>query len=194
MHTINNSYTCQNKLLYFCIIVSILWHIVFVHNHKIESKHNLQTEKPAVLLVNISSAHKDYQDVSESNNDIIVNKKQSITLEKNKKQKKYSLDCKKIASKSANEDINVKYKDSLYFIKKVIPKYPLRARQLKQEGDVELFFSYTNGKVKSINVRKSSGYKLLDKAAVEAVMQYLFISNANGASSVTFSFRLQDLQ
>jgi protein TonB len=183
MHETLNSY--NTKLLSFCIALSALWHIAFVYHYKIDGKQYIELEKPALLLVSISNVQKNSLGVNEI-------KKKEVTQTQNNTQKTLPADSKKTTPSIVNDDINIKYTDNLYFIKKITPKYPLRARQLKQEGDVEVVFSYENGKVNSTNIRKSSGYKLLDKAAVEAIRQYLFTPDSNGISSVKFSFRLQE--
>jgi protein TonB len=57
-----------------------------------------------------------------------------------------------------------------------LPPYPRMARQLGQEGRVILSVEINaGGLVQSVTVLKSSGYKLLDDAAVKTVQGWIFI-------------------
>lgn len=60
-------------------------------------------------------------------------------------------------------------------IKKVLPKYPKRARKMGWEGTVVLAFSVdADGNVYDIQVVRSSGYPDLDQAAIAALRQWKF--------------------
>lgn len=55
------------------------------------------------------------------------------------------------------------------------PKYPRRARKLRYEGVVILDVQVDeNGKVNDLKILESSGYEILDKAAVSSVKRWLF--------------------
>ncbi len=59
--------------------------------------------------------------------------------------------------------------------RKVTPKYPARAKRMGWEGIVVLSFSVDeNGNVFNIRVVRSSGYPVLDRAAVNALKQWKF--------------------
>lgn len=60
-------------------------------------------------------------------------------------------------------------------VKKILPKYPKRARRMGWEGTVVLSFSVDeNGNVYDIQVIHSSGYPDLDQAAISALRQWKF--------------------
>ncbi len=60
-------------------------------------------------------------------------------------------------------------------VRKVLPKYPKRARRMGWEGTVVLAFSVDeNGNVYDIQVIRSSGYPDLDQAAIAALRQWKF--------------------
>jgi protein TonB len=61
------------------------------------------------------------------------------------------------------------------------PVYPLEARQKGFEGKVLLRVEVlTNGRVGKIEVEKSSGYEILDQAALEAMKRWRFIPAKRG--------------
>jgi len=72
---------------------------------------------------------------------------------------------------------NIERKDSLVFtcLNCVKPKYPRRAFNTKQEGEMRLkLYVQKNGEVNKVEVIKSSGFKLLDKAGIKAAMASTF--------------------
>ena len=55
------------------------------------------------------------------------------------------------------------------------PEYPEQARRRRQEGTVTLLVNIdSNGRVKALDIQKSSGFTLLDKAAEKAVAKWRF--------------------
>lgn len=72
------------------------------------------------------------------------------------------------------------------YLKNPAPIYPQRARENGWEGLVMLSVHVqSDGKPGEVNVEKSSGYKILDDAAVNAVKKWLFKPAALG--NVSFS-------
>jgi TonB family protein len=63
-------------------------------------------------------------------------------------------------------------------VRRVKPEYPVRARREGWQGTVvvQVVLS-SNGTIKSLNVLKSSGYDILDRAAMEAIKGWQFSSN-----------------
>ena len=63
-------------------------------------------------------------------------------------------------------------------VRRVKPEYPVRARREGWQGTVvvQVVLS-SNGTIRSLNVLKSSGYDILDRAAVEAIRGWQFSSN-----------------
>ena len=63
-------------------------------------------------------------------------------------------------------------------VRRVKPEYPVRARREGWQGVVvvQVVLS-SNGTIRSLNVLKSSGYDILDRAAVEAIRGWQFSSN-----------------
>lgn len=65
-------------------------------------------------------------------------------------------------------------------LQKIDPVYPDRARREGWEGNVRIRFQVlTNGKTDNISVETSSGFALLDEAAVDAIRQWQFIPAKN---------------
>lgn len=93
------------------------------------------------------------------------------------------------ASFSAQQDSEVvtKIKEAQYR-KKIPPNYPNRALELGQQGVVTLHAKVMpSGHPDEIKVASSSGYRLLDKAALAAVKKWEFVpTNINGQATVSW--------
>lgn len=75
--------------------------------------------------------------------------------------------------------------------KKVQMQYPQRARQLKQQGRVVLLVDISaQGVPLRVEVKESSGYAMLDKAAIIAVRQSLFDVQSAVRALIPFDFQL----
>lgn len=79
------------------------------------------------------------------------------------------------------------------------PRYPYLARRQSQEGRVVLRVQVTaDGAAAAVRLRQSSGYRLLDEAAVEAVKKWRFVpairagAPVAGSVDVPVSFKLTD--
>jgi protein TonB len=71
------------------------------------------------------------------------------------------------------------------YLKNPSPRYPEAARKKGQHGVVLLLVSLSaQGEPKEIHIQKSSGYSLLDKAALEGVWQWKFKPASLGGISV----------
>jgi|GEM_PF-1482036 len=65
------------------------------------------------------------------------------------------------------------------------PRYPKRAQDMGQQGEVKLHVLVArDGKPKELKIAKSSGYRLLDKAALAAVKKWEFIPKRKGTVAV----------
>jgi protein TonB len=63
------------------------------------------------------------------------------------------------------------------------PVYPASAKKMGMEGKVMLkVFVSREGRVLNIEVGQSSGYEILDKAALEAVKNWRFVPARQGES------------
>lgn len=79
------------------------------------------------------------------------------------------------------------------------PRYPYLARRRGQEGRVLLRVRVSSaGDAAAVSIRRSSGYRLLDDAAVEAVREWRFVPASRGESPVAgtvdvpITFKLTD--
>lgn len=74
------------------------------------------------------------------------------------------------------------------YLKNQPPKYPASARRHKQQGTVLLEIQVsTEGSPKAIRVEKSSGFDVLDDAALVAVKQWQFMPARRGSRAVEAS-------
>ena len=65
------------------------------------------------------------------------------------------------------------------------PVYPEQAQTMGWEGTVVLnVFVFANGTVKDINVKQSSGRKVLDEAAIQTVKRWSFVPARQGETAV----------
>ncbi|MCZ7625697.1 MAG: energy transducer TonB [Candidatus Methylomirabilis sp.] len=66
-----------------------------------------------------------------------------------------------------------------------LPKYPLTAREKGYEGTVFLrVLVRVDGRVERLTVDRSSGYEMLDRAAVDAVREWAFFPAKRGGKTV----------
>lgn len=66
-----------------------------------------------------------------------------------------------------------------------LPKYPLIAREKGYEGTVYLrVLVRADGRVERLIVHRSSGYEILDRAAIDSVKEWAFFPAKNGGKSV----------
>jgi len=79
-----------------------------------------------------------------------------------------------ILSKSQISQIKNKYINQIYNSIKITKKYPKMAKRLNQQGVAEVSFTINkNGCISNVKLYKSSGYSLIDKAAVKAVKKII---------------------
>ncbi len=77
------------------------------------------------------------------------------------------------------------------YLKNNPPKYPRLARKLGYEGTVILNVTVlSNGKPKKLEVEKSSGYEILDKAAIEAVKKWKFKPATRGGIPINSEVKI----
>lgn len=76
-------------------------------------------------------------------------------------------------------------------VRTITPEYPRIARRRGEEGVVEASVRVeADGTVSSVEILKSSGYRLLDDAAREAVMKALFTPARSGGENVASAARI----
>ncbi|MEP3246219.1 MAG: energy transducer TonB [Sneathiella sp.] len=69
--------------------------------------------------------------------------------------------------------------------RKFQPRYPRRAADMGQQGEVKLHVLVArDGKAKELKIAQSSGYRLLDKAALAAVRKWEFVPKRQGTVTV----------
>ena len=74
------------------------------------------------------------------------------------------------------------------------PAYPTISRRLKEEGIVILeLLILPDGKVGEVRVKKSSGFKRLDKTAMKAVKRWRYLPAKRGDEAISYWY-LQPLE
>jgi len=67
------------------------------------------------------------------------------------------------------------------------PSYPLMARRMQQQGQVLLdVYILPNGTVGDLKVKRSSGFTVLDDAAVESVRKWRFVPAKRGNEAIAY--------
>lgn len=111
---------------------------------------------------------------------------------KNKVKKKYS-DKKKLKQQNVKKGKSIQAKATTfikadsrpYTLVNPKPIYPLAARRRGMQGVVLLgVFVNMKGYVAKVNILKTSGYKILDTAAVNSVENWRFIPAKNGEDAI----------
>jgi protein TonB len=74
--------------------------------------------------------------------------------------------------------------------RKVAPVYPLSSRSNEEQGTVVLIADIGEGRVVSVEIETSSGYKRLDAAAIHAIQRWAFASEGRIRVRIPVSFRL----
>lgn len=71
------------------------------------------------------------------------------------------------------------------YLKNPPPLYPMKSRMRKQQGTVLLDVRVSaDGRPMNVSVRRSSGHTLLDRAALEAVQQWMFVPARHGSNRI----------
>lgn len=94
---------------------------------------------------------------------------------------------KKITAQNAT--IKARYKDKS--LKNTVPHYPLLAQKNDIEGKVTLQVNISKtGHPTQIKIHQSSGYKILDNEAIEAVTNWKFLPATRNNSAIESSLRI----
>ncbi|MCR4348123.1 MAG: energy transducer TonB [Sulfuricaulis sp.] len=103
------------------------------------------------------------------------------------------------SSSSQNEEPLVETRYDVRSLNNPKPPYPLAARRLSMEGRVILRAHVReNGQCTDVQLRQSSGYELLDAAALQTVRRWRFIPASRGETAVAswveipITFRLRE--
>ena len=101
-------------------------------------------------------------------------------------QKKNKTDKKKESAKKSKPTTFIAANSKPYFLKNPKPLYPNVARKRGMQGIVLLSVGITEeGNVESINILQTSGFKILDRSAVNSVQQWRFIPAKQGEKNIS---------
>lgn len=97
----------------------------------------------------------------------------------------------KIAEDATQKNSAIVKKISASYLKNPAPKYPNKARILKQEGTVILdVLIDKDGKLKEVSIFKSSQYELLDQAALQTVKNWEFVPAKYGDKNIESNVKI----
>ena len=150
-----------------------------IENRKLE----LGNEKePAIRAMNISS-QSDSTLTSEKENLLIAIPQSKVSHENPFPSTNSSEGSKNIAKvQSFSEEVI-----PANYLEKVDPVYPKWAKDREYQGEVFLKVQvFADGQVGKIVVKKSSGYKILDRSAVDAVKQWKFTPGREGNTPIWY--------
>jgi TonB family protein len=171
----------DDQTIWLGLIGSLLIHgLLFIFSGTTFIQHAQYSVQPSVQTVEVS-----IEEITNSR-DILQNGDESI---------KASVKISKV--KEATHSISgVKIKANPDYFQNPSPEYPEFARQMRQEGLVMLDVDVDGaGKPIKVEIIQSSGYRLLDQAALKAVSHWRFragsIGNISVESTVTVPIRFR---
>ena len=81
--------------------------------------------------------------------------------------------------------------NSLEVTHKVLPDYPAFSRKRKEEGTAVIIAAVENGRVRSVEIEKTSGYDRLDNSALRAVKEWRFRYEGRIRVRIPFVFKIR---
>lgn len=91
----------------------------------------------------------------------------------------------------AGEGSGIADVNSLEVTHKVLPDYPAFSRKRKEEGTAVIIAAVENGRVRSVEIEKTSGYDRLDNSALRAVKEWRFRYEGRIRVRIPFVFKIR---
>lgn len=172
----------KNKIIFVTFIFSILVHLIlilFVSIGLKDKKFIFSKENTYIKIVDLTKLENNSNKNENKNlNQKIQESKIFLKEENQPVEEKNIVDQSKKEEKENNDNNKEEPQDILYIPNFKIdkyPEYPLKAKRLGFEGEVILKIITNNeGKILEIIVEKSTGYDILDNAAINAVKKWNF--------------------
>ncbi len=171
---------------HFAISVSILIHLILllsyiIYNVNFNNKIYLNYANSAISINVVNNAYVKQNHPAISTKEIlkqsnkpqdVINSKDNKNNPQNNKQNLYT-------------HKQVSYQDLISKEGNSIPPYPLIAKVNKWEGEVVLIVIVnTNGVVESIQIKQSSGHKVLDDTAISAIKAWSIPNNSGQSITI----------
>jgi TonB family protein len=171
----------EDRIIWVTLVISLMIHgLIFALSGRTFIQHAQFSVRPSARMVEVSI---------EEENDTVAAAKNIIT--------QAVVEHKKISSKPALQSISgVKVKANPDYFQNPPPEYPELAKQMRQEGLVMLAVDVDReGCPIKVDILKSSGFHLLDQAALKAVGHWKFQPGRIGSipieSTATVPIRFQ---
>ena len=181
----------ENQIIWLALIVSLMMHcFLFVFSEKTFIQHAQFSVQPSAQLVEVSIEQMKTEQISSS---VILGEAKDLKMplhisisSQNKIMQKQVIHSKSGVRAQANPN----------YFQNPSPEYPQLARQMRQEGLVVLLVDVNKGGTPvEVKINQSSGYRLLDQAALKAVQHWKFqpgsLGNIPVESTVTVPIRFQ---
>jgi len=165
----------MNSSLIFGIFISLVFHLLLVIDLSIKSE--------AEVTMKMSSSKSSF--------------KVNLNKEKKSPKRKGIGQNKKVSNEVKADESNLA-KTSVHVANQFKPQYPYRSRLFSEEGIVFVNVKIDkSAKVIDASIAKSSGFKRLDNAALEAARKSFFTVTQKGRESVVeyvleFNFKLNE--
>lgn len=179
--TKNDSIKKPNTSMLLVEVVSLKVNTDII-NKKQEKKYNEIKKNKS----NIEKKKKIKKRYSKDYPDDIANLKtlnRDFYIKKNKQEKKINV-TKKITNKGTKNN----FSKAIYKVGSINnphPPYPLIARKKGWQGNLTVnVLVNKNGLVDKINIKKSSGYKLLDEISIKTLRKWYFIPARSGSTNI----------
>lgn len=165
---------------------------IIINNLNLSSFKNISNQKISSEFVNIKNDNNNQENNNITDNSLIKNHqdKKFAAIDQNRNHNSENVNkSSDLENNQNNNSINSSGSDPVYdasYLNNPTPNYPEIALQNNIEGKVMLMVNVNaNGKVINITIENSSGYKMLDNAAINSVKNWQFIPAKHNSVAVS---------
>ncbi|MDO9529887.1 MAG: energy transducer TonB [Syntrophales bacterium] len=188
------------KDLFFAVIIALAIHAgaAFTHIYTVPRPVHFKAKKYSRLIISMVSTHApDVVPVVQKKRKVVVKEKKEIIKPDNQSTPipkreivKETVSLKKAANKPVSTSVPMETAKEVLAVPRygenMPPAYPAIARRRGYEGIVILSAEIlVNGNVGKLKIKKSSGYSMLDRSALETVRKWKFEPGSRMGCPVT---------
>ncbi len=174
---IKNNFTWILSVFLHCLL---LLSLVIFSRGKFQDDMIISIHLIPTKIDKISQSQKKEEEIVEKKVEEIIKSKKSLLAEEKEKlvKKEDDLEEKSESKKTVQDLSHIKNIYEIGSIKNPAPSYPRIARLRKYQGEVEVsVLADSQGNVIDANIHKSSGFSILDDAALDTLKNWRFSMN-----------------